>query len=130
MFDVTMPPVQDAQSQPFWQAAQEGRLLIQRCPATGRFQWYPRAHSLAAPEVAPEWVQASGRARLFSYTVIHKGGVQKAPYTCVLVQLEEGPLMFSRCISDAALQVDMPMQVAFVAINDALTLPVFVPVEL
>ncbi|MGY6271372.1 Zn-ribbon domain-containing OB-fold protein [Achromobacter denitrificans] len=129
MFDVTMPPVQDALSQTFWEAARERRLLIQQCPTTGRRQWYPRAHSLADPGAAPRWVQASGRARLFSYTVISRGGVQKAPYTCVLVALEEGPLMLTRCPSDAPLRIDMPMKVEFVAINETLTLPVFVPAE-
>ena len=50
-------------------------------------------------------------------------------YTCVLVELEEGPLMLTRCPSERPLQVDMPMRVAFEKIGDTLTLPVFVPME-
>ena len=91
MFDVTMPLCRDVCSQPFWEAARQQRLLVQQCPTTGRHQWYPRAHSLADPGAAPRWVQASGRARLFSYTVIHKGGVQKAPTPACWSSWRKGP---------------------------------------
>lgn len=129
MFDISHVPVRDATSQPFWDAANEARLLIQQCPSTGVYQWYPRAHSVTDPKVAPRWMPACGRATLFSYTIIHRGGVQKAPYACVLVELEEGPLMLTRCPVLDGLRVGMPMQVQFATLGDGLHLPVFVPVE-
>ena len=30
-------------SQPFWEAARQGRLMLPRCLACGRCHWYPRA---------------------------------------------------------------------------------------
>ena len=131
MFDVTHPPVQDACSKPFWDALREQRLLIQQCPATGKYQWYPRAHSLHDPGAAPAWVQASGRGRVYSHTTIHRGGVQKTPYTCVLVELDEGPLVLARWQSDAPADphIGMPVKAGFVTLSDSLTLLVFSSLE-
>jgi uncharacterized OB-fold protein len=47
-------PVPDALSTHYWQGARERKLMIQRCPDTGRHQWYPRAHSLHSPGARPE----------------------------------------------------------------------------
>ncbi|WP_439495529.1 Zn-ribbon domain-containing OB-fold protein, partial [Bosea sp. (in: a-proteobacteria)] len=75
-------PVTDTTSDPFWAGARAGKLMIQRCPATLRYQWYPRAHSIHAPGVTPEWVEASGRGSVFSFSTIHRGnGPVAAPYT-------------------------------------------------
>ncbi len=40
-------PIADALTQPYWDAAADGRLLVQRCEACERYQWYPRAHCVA-----------------------------------------------------------------------------------
>ena len=131
MFDVTLPPVADACSAPLWEGLHQHRLLIQRCPNTGKHQWYPRAHSLHDPGAAPVWVQAAGRGRIYSHTTIHKGGVQKTPYTCVLVELDEGPLILARWQDGPArpVEIGMAVQAGFVAVSDALTLLVFSPQE-
>jgi len=43
-------PVQDAVSAPWFEAAAQGKLLLQRDPVTGKPQFYPRGHVLGAPE--------------------------------------------------------------------------------
>ena len=131
MFDVTQAPVQDVCSAPFWTGLCQQRLLIQRCANTGKYQWYPRAHSLHDPGAAPVWVQAAGRGRVYSHTTINRGGVQQAPYTCVLVELEEGPLILAHWHDDSARDaaIGMHVQAGFVTVSDALTLLVFSPRE-
>lgn len=121
-------PVTDTISDPFWQAAQAGKLLIQRCRVTGRYQWYPRAHSIYAPETTPEWVEASGRGTVFSFSTIHRGnGPMEGPYTCALVMLEEGVLMLSRLenMAEEEPQIGMPVAVAFTTLGDGTALPLF-----
>ncbi|WP_454016371.1 Zn-ribbon domain-containing OB-fold protein [Azospirillum sp. Marseille-Q6669] len=126
---MTIPPVQDETSAPFWEAAREGRFLIQRCPETGRFQWYPRAHSIHAPHARPEWVEASGRGELLTYSVIHRGNQRGDPYVCALIRLEEGVTVFSRVegVAEADLRAGMPLAVAFHQLDEATSLPVFRP---
>lgn len=90
---------------PFWDAASDGRLLIQRCAACGRAVFYPR-------EICPhcwsgqlEWEEASGLGRLKSFSTIwkpgHPGWLPVAPYVVGLVELDEGPTMLSHILAVA-----------------------------
>ncbi|MEX3773054.1 Zn-ribbon domain-containing OB-fold protein [Pseudomonas sp. MYb118] len=118
----------DNLSATWWDANQQQRLLIQRNPVSGAWQWYPRAHCVDDLDVAPEWVQVSGRGTVFSYTVIHRGHTRlDAPYVCAVIELEEGPLMLSQ-LRDVAVEdisIGMPVMVAFAALDSSTSLPVF-----
>lgn len=122
--------VRDQSSIDWWAALGECRLLIQRDPVSGRFQWYPRAHCKGDLGRAPEWVQASGRGSVFSYSVLHRGHVRlDQPYICALIELEEGVLMLSRLTNTDPEQVriGMPVQVCYVNVSADTTLPLFEP---
>jgi len=122
------PPVTDAASDPYWEGTKAGKLLLQRCPATGKFQWYPRAHSIHAPNVRPEWVESSGKGTIFSFTTIHRGNVKlAAPYTVALVKLDEGVVMYARLALEDGEQpkVGTPVEVVFASEEDGFVLPSF-----
>jgi len=88
-------------NQPFFDGCNRGELLIQRCTAQqcNRFVYYPR---VACPHCdGPlEWVRPSGRGRIVSFTSVHRPHHEsfyaEAPYYFIAVQLEEGPIMYSR----------------------------------
>ncbi len=125
-------PVTDALSSRFWQGTHERKLMIQRCTATQRPQWYPRSHSLHAPGAPVEWMQASGRGTLFTYSVIHRGnGTTPTPYICAVVELEEGVLFTTtlRGIGDEDIRIGMPLQVDYAEAGPDLVLPFFKPAE-
>lgn len=72
----------------------EGRFMLQRVAGEGRYVFYPRT---AAPGdgATLEWVEASGKGRVYSTTVVRK----KPPepnYNVALIDLAEGPRMMSR----------------------------------
>ena len=48
-------------TRPFWQAANNGKLLIQYCKESGKPQWYPRPVSLATGRRNLEWREVCGR---------------------------------------------------------------------
>jgi uncharacterized OB-fold protein len=110
-------PEPDSDSAPFWEALAAGRFEVQRCRACGRHVFYPR---LVCPHCGGgplEWVAASGRATVHSFTVVHRAPAAfaaDAPYVVALVDLEEGPRMMTRLLGvepqDAA--VGMPVEVA------------------
>ena len=120
-------------SRPFWDAAREHRLLIQRSRATGKHVFYPRAISPFGRGDELEWVEVSGRGTVYSYTVARRPtGPQWAadvPYVIAIVELEEGVHLTANiveCDVDAV-RVDMPVEVTYQDVTPEVTLPQFRP---
>ncbi|MCZ4314819.1 OB-fold domain-containing protein [Comamonadaceae bacterium G21597-S1] len=82
----------DAASQPFFDAAREGRLVVQRCTACQTLQLGNVIcdHCFARQF---EWIAASGRATVHSFVVMHLSYHRsfEAPYCGAIAELEEGP---------------------------------------
>ena len=112
-------PLTDGLSQVYWQAARDQRLLIQRCARCGAHQFYPRAHCRACLAPEPEWVQASGRGRLHTYSVVHRSTnpefADDCPYVFAIVELEEGVRLATRIVDAPVerLACEAPVQVAW-----------------
>ncbi len=116
-------PVPDAASQPFFDAAAEGKLLIKYCPTCSR-------HLAPAAELCDTchgtelaWQQASGRGTLYSfvlnYQALHPGFANEIPYNVCVIELEEGPRINGNYLGDNAnLKVDMPLKVTFEKAGD------------
>ena len=84
-------PAPDNASRHYWQSAAEGKLVVQRCTTCGVFQFYPRALCTACAGET-EWVDASGRGTLHTYTVIRQNRspafAALSPYAVGIVELE------------------------------------------
>ena len=87
-------PPPSALSAPYWEGAAAGRLMIQRCSGCGVLRHYPRLLCSSCYSTAVEWVEASGRGAIHSWTVAHHAYhpsfAADLPYTLVTVDLEEG----------------------------------------
>ena len=68
-------PWPDDHSQHYWDAASEGKLLIQRCQECGQAQFYPRRHCIHCLAADPDWVEASGAGTLFAFSEIGRAHV-------------------------------------------------------
>ncbi|MDP3417950.1 Zn-ribbon domain-containing OB-fold protein [Falsiroseomonas sp.] len=110
-------PVIDPSTQPVWDAAAEGRLLIGLCRDTGRHFYYPRGASPFTLSANVELVQASGRGSIYSYTVMRVA----QPYACAYVELEEGPRIFTNIVDCdfAEIRIGMKVRVVFKPSQDA-----------
>ena len=99
--EVSGPTVTDL-TVPFWEAASEGRLIIQRCRSCGKAVFYPRPLCPHCWADALTWEDASGEGRLKSFSEIwkpgHPGWLPVAPYYVGLVELAEGATMLSHII--------------------------------
>ena len=75
--------------------------------------------------------KSSGRGAVYSYTVVHRPPrpAFTAPYVVAIVELEEGWHLLTNLVDVApeAVTVGMPVEVAFRALSDAITLPYFRP---
>ncbi len=125
-------PVPDAETAPYWQAAREHRLLLQRCAACSRHVFYPRSVCPHCHSGPLEWVEAGGGGVVHSFTVARRPAgpafAGHTPYVVVLVDLDEGPRMLSNLLVDNvdAVRVGQRVTIAFEDLADV-TLPVFTP---
>lgn len=55
---------------PFWQAAQKGELVIQYCKDSGKYQHYPRPVSIYTGKRNLEWRKVSGKGTIYAHTMI------------------------------------------------------------
>lgn len=76
--------------------------------------------------------KASGRGFLYSYVINQRPHPAfDGPYSIAIVELEEGPRMMTNVVNvdqtPEALQLDMPLEVTFEALNEDISLPYFQP---
>lgn len=129
-------PKPTPETAPYWEAAKRGVLLLQRCRACEQHYFYPRPLCPHCLSRDVEWVEVSGRGVLHTFVVNHRparGFPAKGPYVIGIVELEEGPKMMSNIVGvepdPAKLRCDMPLEVVFEEITEAITLPKFRPLE-
>jgi uncharacterized protein len=126
-------PTPDVDTQPFWDGARDGKLLIQRCRACGRAYFYPRPFCPSCWSADVAWEEASGRAVLYTYSIVRRNDLppfpERVPYVAAVVDLEEGPRMMTNVV-DCELdevRIGMALEVTFRRETDEVTLPVFRP---
>ncbi|HEY5014594.1 MAG TPA: Zn-ribbon domain-containing OB-fold protein [Acidimicrobiia bacterium] len=126
-------PTPDAETQPFWDAAREGRFMVRHCLECGEHHFYPRPFCPKCWSERVEWVEASGRAVLYTYSVVVTNDLppfnERVPYVAAVVDLEEGPRVMTNVVDCEfdALRVGMAVEVDYRAISDDITIPVFKP---
>ncbi len=118
---------------PFWEGLRRGEFLLPRCERCGAWRWPPagcREHPNDPYLANLKWTPASGRGKVFAYTVqrVPFHPAFSVPYVYALIELNEGPVMVSNVIDcdPEDVSVGMPVLVRFVDIGDA-TLPLFGP---
>jgi uncharacterized OB-fold protein len=126
-------PAADAETEPFWAAARDHRLLIKRCADCGAPHFYPRPFCPRCWSTDVSWEEASGDAVLYTWSVVHQNDLppfpERVPYVAAVVDLAEGPRLMTNVVGCApdTLAVGMTLRVAFEDRTDELTVPVFVP---
>ncbi len=119
-------PQGNPETQPFWDAAAQGKFLIKRCTACGEAHYFPRALCPFCFSDRTEWEEASGEAEIYTFSVMRKspGG----PYGIGYVTLKEGPSLltnFVDCDLDR-LRIGQKVRVVFKP-TDGAPLPFFTP---
>jgi uncharacterized OB-fold protein len=126
-------PAPDLETLPFWEAAKEGRLLIEHCNACGENHYYPRPFCPRCWSDDVEWLEASGRATLYTWSVVHTNDLppfaERVPYVAAIVELEEGPRMITNVVDCefGDLEVGMALEAVFHPTSDEWTIVQFRP---
>ena len=89
-------PQPNPETQAFWKAAEEGKLMIGKCTACGEVHYYPRAICPFCFSDKTELQQASGNGTVYTYSVMRRGA--PVPYAIAYVTLAEGPTMMTNIV--------------------------------
>lgn len=122
-------------SRPFWEGTKEHKLLLKTCSDCGHIDHPPYLYCTNCMCEEHAWVEASGKATLFSFAINTFGVpfpfMEDLPYVLALVDLEEGPRMISNVVNcdHDELKKGMSLQVVFEEAAAEVTLPKWQPVE-
>ena len=115
----------------YFDFCQRGELRIQFCRDCRKHVFYPR---FVCPDCLGsdlDWVAASGRGSVHTFTVQHRAGPDyrgPLPFVVAIVELEEGVRMLTRVAADPdAVRIGMPVTVAWARLEPDFQVPVFVP---
>ena len=126
-------PVADEASKPFFDGANEGKLMLVKCSQCGTHRLPGRERCLDCWSTESEWAQASGKGKLYTYGIMHQkyhpAFAEETPYNYALVELDEGPRLVTNIVDcePADLNTDMPVEAVFDHVSDEATLIRFRP---
>jgi uncharacterized OB-fold protein len=88
-----IPPAVTEETEPFWTAAQEGRLVVERCTACAAESFPPRGICRSCRSRATELVEITGPGEVYSFTVNYQRWLPDldVPYAIVLVEFPGHP---------------------------------------
>jgi hypothetical protein len=131
---VTRPiPVPNEWTRPFWDAAKNHRLQLQRCQNCRSFQHPPYATCVQCMAIDLKFEPVSGTGTIYAYTIMYHTGDKRfasaVPYASIIVELDEAPgALLAANLLDASYteaKVGRRVEVTFEKLNDDITLPQF-----
>jgi uncharacterized protein len=118
-------PIPNPETVPFWDAAAQGQLLLRKCKACGEVHYYPRS---LCPFCFGEtdWVTASGRGTIYSYSVMRR---VPEPFAIAYVTLEEGPKMLTNIVGCSLddIRIGQAVKIVFTPSDGGPSVPMFTP---
>jgi uncharacterized protein len=127
---VTRPdPLVTEDSEVFWLAADDSRLVAQRCSACGALRHPPRPMCPHCHSLDFEPQELSGRGTVYSFAVLHhpQNPAFEYPVLAALIDLEEGVRLMSnlRGMGPSEVRIGMPVAVNYVPTVGGHQVPVF-----
>lgn len=128
-------PIPDPETIEYWEACKDHKLVIQKCAHCHKFRFYPQNICPFCESNQFEWIEASGRGHIFSFSVIYrtatKAFANHAPYILALVELDERVRMMSQIIEATPdnIKIGQRVEVVFKDLTEEITLPFFKPIS-
>ena len=116
-------PVSNVETQPYWDGANKGKLLVKKCLACGEPHFYPRA-------LCPfcfgetEWVETNGQGEIYSFSIMRRAA---EPYAIAFVRLDAGPTMMSNIVDSDfdSIRIGARVKVVFKPAENEQNVPMF-----
>ena len=121
-------PLATPTSQPFWDALNDERVMIQRCDDCDAWVFYPRSHCSGCLSDQLSWQAVSGAGVLYTFTVSHQPTsphfADEVPQLLAVVELDEGVRLTTTLVGVAVADIEIGMRVqpVFDHVDEAVTL--------
>jgi uncharacterized OB-fold protein len=132
--DSMPPPLADATSLPWWEAAAEHRLVVQRCKACEHTRHPPAPVCPECRSADSDWKEVPGRGEVYSYTFVHRpiAADQTLPFIIAVIALEGsgGLRMISNLVGvdPSDVEIGMAVELVWEDMSEDLAVPRFRPV--
>jgi len=120
-------PVINPENKPFWDAAQDNRLILKFCKSCNESHYYPRTICPHCGSDSTVWVESKGLGEIYSYTVMRRG--VEVPFAMAYVRLNEGVSLLTHltnCDFDT-IEVGQKVKVVFQETQDGQKTHLFEP---
>jgi uncharacterized protein len=122
-------------TQPFWNAAKQGRFVLQRCGKCGTYNFFPKPWCIECGSRDLSWTDAKPSGTVYSFTVSrivamnYPGWEKELPVVMGLLDLDDGPRMYAQVIGCAPEDVSIGMRVTVCLepLGNELAIPKFRP---
>jgi uncharacterized OB-fold protein len=108
----------DPQTQPYWDAAGRGQLVLPRCLDCRELFWYPRGYCPHCASTSIEWTPASGAGVVYTFSIVRRAGgewASRTPYVLSYITLDGGPTVMANVVGvdPDHVSIGMPVQAVF-----------------
>jgi len=127
------PPLVDATTLPWWQAAAEHRLVVQRCTSCQHTRLPPAPVCPECRAAESDWQELSGEGEVYSFTTVHRpiAAEQELPFVIAVIALagSGGVRIISNLVQvdRERLEIGMPVELVWEDMSADLTIPRFRP---
>ncbi len=113
-------------SEPYWEAANAGKLLLGYCKPCKKSYYYPRGVCPMCLSTDVEMREAKGTGTIYTYSVMRPA---KPPYVIAYVTLDEGPSMMTNIVDcdPSAVKIGQKVKAVFKPREDGTKIVCFAP---
>ena len=134
--DKPLPTITEL-TRPFWTAAKQGRLVLQKCQRCGVFNFHPKAWCIDCGSRDLVWTDAKPHGTVYSHTISrsvamnYPGWQAELPVLMCLIDLDDGARLYGQVThcKPEDLHIGMRVQVYFESISDEAGIPKFRPLQ-
>ena len=128
-----LPNLHDLDTQAFWLATKEKRLIYQQCADCGAVVFYPRRRCSSCLSANLEWKESAGEGTVYTYSIVrqsyHPFFRSMVPYAVAWIDLDEGPRLVSNVVGiedPSGVRIGMRVKVRWEE-HEGLCVPLFEP---
>jgi hypothetical protein len=129
-----LPVITDL-TRPFWTAAKNRQLMLQKCKRCETFNFFPKPWCIECGSRELVWTEAKPMGTVYSFTISrtvamnYSGWEKDLPLLLCLIDIDDGVRMYAQVTdcSPEAIHIGMRVKVHFEDISDEAGIPKFRP---